>query len=336
MFEAVLLTCVIGSTETCREILKPGYEAETEAECALAAEASQNDDIRCQPIGDALAVRELAPGVFAHLGIISDANEDNQGDVANLGFIIGDTSVLVVDTGGSRLVGERLWRAIRAVTDKPVSHVVLTHMHPDHVLGTSVFMDVGARIVGHGGLARALADRAGSYLDSFGGLIGEKAFLGTTITSPDVGIKVSDSIDLGNRKITLTPWPTAHTGNDLTVLDETSAIMFTGDLLFEDHAPALDGSVKGWRQVLREMEEMGASRVVPGHGGPLLDWPEASEPLSAYLAILEAETRAAIDEGLSLGQAAETVAQSERENWSLFDLFNPRNATVAYTELEWE
>jgi hypothetical protein len=82
-------------------------------------------------------------------------------------------------------------------------------------------------------------------------------------------------------------------------------------------------------------------RVVPGHGGPILGgpalpWPEAAADLERYLAQLEADTRAALADGAPLSVAAERIGRSEAPHWQLFDLFHARNATVAYTELEWE
>ena len=119
--------------------------------------------------------------------------------------------------------------------------------------------------------------------------------------------------------------------------DSENGVLLAGDLLFDEHAPALDGSLRGWQAVLDLLEETGADRVVPGHGGPILPWPEGGAPLRAYLSLLEAETRAALETGMGLAEAAETIAaDAGGADWQLFELFNPRNATVAYTELEWE
>ena len=61
------------------------------------------------------------------------------GRIANIGFVIGDRSVAVIDPGGSRTDGEGLRARLRTVTDRPISHVIMTHLHPDHVFGACAF-----------------------------------------------------------------------------------------------------------------------------------------------------------------------------------------------------
>ncbi|MEO1308913.1 MAG: MBL fold metallo-hydrolase [Pseudomonadota bacterium] len=129
MFEAVTAVCLGVQAEHCRDSLIPGYEAASLAECEAKLRETPVDKARCAEVGAALAVVETAPGLFAHLGQIAEPNPTNRGDVSNMGFVIGEESVAVIDTGSAAWIGEALWRAIRAETDLPISHVVLTHMH---------------------------------------------------------------------------------------------------------------------------------------------------------------------------------------------------------------
>lgn len=336
MFEAIVTICLDVELEQCRDKLVPGYEAESLSVCMERLAAKPIDGAICQPSGEPLEVEEVAPGVFVHVGKVEEPDRINLGDVANVGFIEGEAAVAVIDAGSTAAIGESLWRSISSHTDKPVRYIVLTHMHPDHVFGMSVFVEAGAEVVGHARLNRALADRRANYRESLARLVGDEAFLGSDIDRVDLPVEESLTIDLGQRELLLHAWPTAHTGTDLTVTDMTTGIMFAGDLVFDDHTPALDGSLRGWQAALEAMRAMNVVAVVPGHGEAPLAWPEAGLDTERYLNVLARDTRKAIDAGERLGEAVRHVAESERAHWRLFDEFNPRNATVAYTELEWE
>jgi len=347
MFEAILTLCLAASPETCRDRLLPGYEHSTEDACRAALRDAPPDAKAipdhlvasppvCQPVAAALEMVEVASGVFAHEGQIAEPDAENCGDISNLGFVIGDAGVAVIDTGTAPWIGEALWRAIRARTDLPVRHVILTHMHPDHVFGTGVFARAGARIWGHAGLPRALADRQSDYLESLRAAMDGAAFVDVAVPRLTDAVTERAEIDLGGRVLALRALPVAHTGNDLTVVDRQTRTLFAGDLVFDRHVPALDGSLRGWRAVLADLQGMDFARVVPGHGASTLPWPEGAEPLMRYLEMLERDTRDALDAGARLSDALGSVARGAAADWALFDVYNPRNVTVAFTEMEWE
>lgn len=347
MFEALVTLCLAGEAGDCRAVLLPGYEAPERAACA-AALAAQPPDLEafsewrmaepphCAPLGRALTLERVAPGLWVHRGAIAEPDRANRGDVANLAIVIGTEAVAVIDTGSAAWLGETLWRAIRARSALPVRHVILTHNHPDHVFGAAVFERFeGAEVIAHAKLPRALAERQENYLESLARLIGP-ALIGTRAPRITRLVEERAEIDLGGRVLRLRAHPTAHSGTDLTVVDVQSGTLIAGDLLFHDHVPALDGSLRGWQAVLEGLAQESFARVVPGHGAASLPWPEASTDLRRYLEVLARDTSAALDAGLRLGAAVAGIGASERPLWRLFDAYNARNATVAFTELEWE
>jgi len=281
-------------------------------------------------------VTEIAPGVFVHQGIHALYAPENQGNISNAGFVIGNESVAVIDTGGSAIVGQHLLDAIKAVTDRPVRYVINTHMHPDHVFGNAPFKAVNPAFVAHHKMGRGLAARAERYMSRNKDLLGEDAFKGIEIVMPTQNVEGTTRLDLGGRVLELTAQKTAHTDNDMTVRDVTTDTLFLGDLLFAGHVPTIDGSIRGWIAVMEQLAAQPAARVVPGHGPASLSWPAGADPLRHYLTTLAADIRELIKRGKTISDAMASAGQSEKDAWQLFSDYNARNASAAFAELEWE
>jgi quinoprotein relay system zinc metallohydrolase 2 len=284
---------------------------------------------------EALTMSQIAPGIYLHQSEQYWPDRENHGEIANIGFIVGEKCVAVIDSGGSPQQGIALKKAIKQITATPICYVINTHVHPDHIYGNLAFKQSGVQFVGHYKLPRAMAVRGEHYLSN------AKQTLDIhvdqdNIVPPDLTVKDSMKLELGNREILLTAHPSAHTDNDLSVYDKTTNTFWLADILFVEHIPVLDGSIKGWLSELNRLEKFHYALVIPGHGHPVKDWPAGMLPQKAYLNKLANETRKLIRQGKTLEQAVETVGLSDRNHWELFDQFHRKNVTIAFAELEWE
>lgn len=281
---------------------------------------------------------EIAPGVFVHSGKPLPLDAPGHDDIANIGFVVGAKCVAVVDTGGSVRVGRALRAAIKRRTSLPICFVIDTHVHVDHVLGNAAFTADKPSFVGHSALAAALVRSREFFLRQYAADF-DAPPNAAQVVGPDRSVATGANLvlDLGGRRLELRAWPTSHTDCDLTVFDDTTRTLWTGDLLFVRRLPALDGSVKGWLGVIDTLLALPAPRhVVPGHGEPGSSLAQMLTLERAYLRMLEDDVRAQIVAGKPMEAAIREVGANRKGAWLLWDETHPRNVARAYRELEWE
>jgi quinoprotein relay system zinc metallohydrolase 2 len=282
-------------------------------------------------------LEEVAPGNYVHLGKQVHFEDHDHDDIANIGFIVGDKCVAVIDTGGSVTVGEALRAAIHEKTKLPVCYVINTHVHPDHILGNVAFRDDKPVFVGSATLPPAVAANRDYFLKQFGKDLGTDP-KPDEIIAPDKLVKIGKpmELDLGGRKLLLTAYPPAHTTADLTVLDESTDTLWLGDLLFIERIPAVDGSVKGWLKVIDSLEKQKHKIVIPGHGPVTHDMQAALADEHRYLQTLVDGVRKVIAAGGTIEDAMDTVGAKEKLRWKLWDQHHRLNVSRTFTQLEWE
>ena len=268
-----------------------------------------------------LKLEEIADGIYVHIGKHENFyEEENIGDIANIGFIIGDDSIAVIDTGGSHQIVEALRLAIKKISKKPIKYVINTHGHQDHIFGNTAFVSEGATIYGHYNLKKFLKERGSQYVRQITEA-GDKV-KGTSIifphkiiatTSSDETKKISDeiTIDLGNRKLLLTSHPTSHTYADATVYDFKTKTFFVGDLVQDERTPTMDGLTKEWIKLLSKIDKVDYKIMVPGHGNIQTD-NSALKKTQKYLQVLYDDVIDALKKDISAEKVIEIAAESEK------------------------
>jgi quinoprotein relay system zinc metallohydrolase 2 len=281
------------------------------------------------------SLTQIAAGVFVHLGKPLPLDAPGHDDIANIGFIVGAKCIAVIDTGGSVRIGRALRAAITARSAVPICYVINTHVHVDHVLGNVAFKEEHTSFIGHARLPAAMARSRNFFLEQYAADL-DSSPAADQIIAPDRLVEHSVDLDLGDRHLILRAWPTAHTDCDLTVYDARTETLWTGDLLFRERLPALDGSVKGWLAIIDDLSSAKVHAVVPGHGPVSRDVADSFSPERRYLQSLVEGVRKEIAAGKPMEQAITEVSLTEKSRWLLWDSVHPRNVARAYEELEWE
>lgn len=280
-------------------------------------------------------LENVGDGIYVHHGKHLDIDEGYQGDICNISFIVGSKGVAVIDTGGSFKVGLQLKNAIKKVTDKPILYVINTHVHPDHIFGNAAFIEDKPTFVGHKKLADAMQLRKEAYEKLNLKLLGKDA-QGTDIVKPTLAIDGATSLNLGDRTLTITPYENAHTNTDISILDSKTQTLLTGDLLFIERTPVVEGDIKGLIDTLETLKTNPIKQIVPGHGPVAKDWLKALNDEQRYLTVLLADIRNVIKKGGSMTEAMDLAASSEKADWLLFEIANRRNVNTIFPALEWE
>ena len=278
---------------------------------------------------------EVQKGVYVRPSKNGVVFEDE--NIANIGFIVGEEAVAVIDTGGSIKEGKRLLCKIKQVTKLPIRYVINTHVHPDHTLGNAVFSDPSIKFIGHQNLTHAMGVLSKTYLRRYNEVTGDNVS-DDSIILPQIQVTDELEIDLGNRILTITAVKKAHTNNDLLVYDNKTATLWLSDLLFHKHIPVIgkSGSVNGWLALLNKLKQNPVKYIIPGHGPVPSDNADAITTQAVYLTLLRDEIRKNISTDADLSAAMESIGIDESSKWQMKSQYHKRNISYIFSELEWE
>jgi glyoxylase-like metal-dependent hydrolase (beta-lactamase superfamily II) len=279
-------------------------------------------------------VVKLNDRIYAMFGPEELPNAANRGYMVNTTAIIGERGVILVDTGWTDEIGNQLKAEIAKVTDLPVTHIINTHHHGDHVLGNSVFE--GAEILS-AERCRELVEQTGyEWLGLVEQLTGLK-FPNTRPVPASVTYPPESRTRIELQGVELELWvpPGSHTEGDLMVYLPEDRILLAGDVLVNGITPNFrDGNVKNWIATLEEIQALDVEHIVPGHG-PLMTLEQAAA-MRDRMGKLYADVKAGYEEGLMASQIRDRSDLSEWEKLKHFEEIMGGNLSRAYLEVEQE
>lgn len=249
-----------------------------------------------------LQPRQIADDVWLLEGSTDNFDKANGGNIVNTGFIVTAAGVVVIDSGPSRRYGEAMRAAIASVTDRPVIKLLLTHHHPDHVLGNQAFADVP--IAALAGTTELLREQGNAMAENMYRLVGDW-MRGTEVVLPSETL-APGTLEIGGRSLRLLALR-GHTGADLAILDERSGVLFAGDILFYQRALTTPNSpgLDVWLEDLDTLEALPWKRLVAGHG-PVADDAAPFVQMRDYLGWLDGLLREAASGGADMNEVIQS------------------------------
>lgn len=280
--------------------------------------------------------QRLSPHVWMFEGLSAAGSRENRNNISNAGLIETADSLVLVDALGSPALARELLQVIKTLSPKPLSHVILSHYHADHIYGLQEFKKAGARIIAHQAAREYLnSETAAQRLQASiaEGLVEP----GTTLVAADQWVDRETRLNLGGLEIQLIPVGPAHTPEDLSVWLPADKLLFAGDLVFRGRIPFVgQADSRRWVASLDRLLTRPAAIIVPGHG------PASTEALQDllltrdYLAYLRATMGRAAREMTPFDEVYAATDWSRYEALPLFKLANRMNAYNTYLLMEQE
>jgi len=270
---------------------------------------------------------ELETGVFARL---------HEG-LTNAGIIVGDESVLVIDSLRVPSFARDLIKDVKDITNKPIKFVIDTHSHWDHSWGNEEFPD--ATIIGHKNCYAEMVDvewneQWRKKVTSSNDPWSEEGNI-VNITPPNMTFETSMQMYFGGRELDLKYFGKAHTSGDIYIHLPNEKIVFTGDVAQDGGVPYLgDCYPVDWPETDNKLAALPIERFVSGHG-PIGNH-QALQGARDFIHNLVNSVKSAIEDGQNATQASESVINQltpQYGSWRSFDRIG-ENLPSVYEKLK--
>lgn len=252
----------------------------------------------------------------------------NGGDIANVSFIITQSSVILIDTGSSYEYGLQVKEAIKKITSKPIKHIINTHHHPDHFLGNSAFE---SDVLATSYTKNEITQNGDLYIVNLVNII-QSAMKNTKLKAPNKDLN-SKILDLDGYKLQVL-YLDGHTKSDVALFDLQSKILYSADLVFFKRTPATaHANIEKWIKSLEELEKIDYSILVSGHGIASTSKEPIKENI-AYLKFLDETLKQSAKDGLDIFEILEKPIPKRFESFTMFKEEFERSVINLYPSYE--
>ena len=285
-----------------------------------------------------MTARQVSPSAWYVEGLSALGSSANQNFVSNAGFVITPEGVVVIDALGSPGLALRLLAEIRRHTDKPVTHVILTHYHADHIYGVQALKAAGAKILAHQAAREYLnSDTARLRLEASRTELAPWIDKDTRLVPADEWLDGERELVVGGVRFQIKPVGPSHTPEDLVVYLPQQKVLFAGDLVFRSRVPFVgQADSRQWIMALDSLLSFDATVIVPGHGPLSTEARKDMELTRDYLVHLRAVMGGAAKNLEPFDDAYKAADWSRFEHLPLFRVANRMNAYNTYLLMERE
>lgn len=285
-----------------------------------------------------MVARQVSPSSWYVEGVSALGSTANQNFISNAAFVVTPTGVVVIDALGSPELARRLVAQIAQITPKPITHVIVTHYHADHIYGLQTFKALGARVIAHrAALAYLNSDTARLRLAASRQELAPWVDENTQLLQADEWLDQAQVLTVGGVKFEINPVGPAHTPEDLVVYLPSEKVLFAGDLVFRSRIPYVgQADSRHWITALDSLLKFDTQVIVPGHG-PLSSEARKDMQLTRdYLIYLRTTMGQAAKNLEPFEEAYKATDWSPFEHLPLFRVANRMNAYNTYLLLEHE
>jgi glyoxylase-like metal-dependent hydrolase (beta-lactamase superfamily II) len=299
---------------------------------ALSAGAACSADV------PAMEAKQVSPSSWYVEGVSALGSPANQNFISNAAFVVTPAGVVVIDALGSPALAERLVAQIAKITPQPITHVIVTHYHADHVYGLQTFKALGARLVAHrSALAYLNSETARLRLQVSREELAPWVDANTRLVDADEWLDGPQVLTVGGVRFEIKPVGPAHTPEDLVVYLPSEKVLFAGDLVFRSRIPYVgQADSRHWISALDSLLTFDTRVIVPGHGALSSEARKDMQLTRDYLTYLRATMGQAAKNMEPFEDAYKATDWSQFEHLPLFRVANRMNAFNTYLLLEHE